>query len=467
MCGAPALRTVRPHNNELFSGAEMDELMDRAVDTTAGENSNEGAELRGSSFDYLTQPGTDLVAKAQAFHAWAQNRVAHGVFPYAKRLGGRPGATTELTLLDGQRHAGLNFSSQEYLSLARHPKVCAAAQAAMERYGVHSAGSTALAGNVEEAAALEAELGELLRTPEVLLFPTGWAAGFGAIKGLVREADHIVIDQLAHNCLHEGARAATPNIHLHRHLDADHVERLLKRVRQRDPHNGILVVTEGCFSMDADSPDIARLQALAHQYGALLMVDIAHDLGCMGPGGGGQLEMQGMLGKVDLVMGSFSKTFASNGGFVASHHRAIKEYLRFYAAPNTFSNALSPVQVAIIRACVAIVRSAEGQQRRDRLMQGILGLRNALTEHGITVLGHPSPIVPVMLGHDALARVASREMAQAGLLANLVEYPAVSLNSARLRMQVMADHTPALAQTAARIVADSLQRARGLTGHAH
>jgi len=242
---------------------------------------------------------------------------------------------------------------------------------------------------------------------------------------------------------------------------------LLKRVRQRDPHNGILVVTEGCFSMDADSPDIARLQALAHGYGALLMVDIAHDLGCLGAGGGGQLEMQGMLGKVDLVMGSFSKTFASNGGFVASHDPAIKEYLRFYAAPNTFSNALSPVQVAIIRACVAIVRSTEGQQRRDRLMQAILGLREALTGQGITVLGHPSPIVPVMLGPDALARVASREMAQAGLLANLVEYPAVSMNSARLRMQVMADHTPAHAQAAARIVADSLQKARALTGEVH
>jgi 7-keto-8-aminopelargonate synthetase-like enzyme len=447
----------------------MDELMEQAVDITAreGDSSSNGAELRGSSFDYLTQPGADLAAKAQAFHAWAQTRVSHGVFPYAKRLGGRPGATAELTLLDGQRHAGLNFSSQEYLSLARHPRVCAAAQAAMERYGVHSAGSTALAGNVEEAVALEAELGELLRTPEVLLFPTGWAAGFGAIKGLVRETDHIIIDQLAHNCLHEGARASTPNIHLHRHLDIDHVERLLRRVRQRDPHNGILVVTEGCFSMDADSPDIARLQALAHGHGALLMVDIAHDLGCLGASGGGQLEIQGMLGKVDLVMGSFSKTFASNGGFVASHDRAIKEYLRFYAAPNTFSNALSPVQVAIVRACLGIVRSSEGAERRERLMRAILGLRGALTEQGVTVLGHPSPIVPVMLGHDATARVASREMAEAGLLANLVEYPAVSLNSARLRMQVMADHTPALAQTAARIVADALQRARALTGEIH
>jgi len=449
----------------------MDELLDRVADATPEVTTNtttsDGAELQGSSFDYLTRPGTDLTAKAQAFHAWAQTRVSHGVFPYAKRLGGRPGATAELTMLDGQRQAGLNFSSQEYLSLARHPLVCAAAQAAMERYGVHSAGSTALAGNVEETAALEAELGELLRMPEVLLFPTGWAAGFGAIKGLVRETDHVIIDQLAHNCLHEGARAATRNVHLHRHLDVDHVERLLKRVRQRDPRNGILVVTEGCFSMDVDSPDIARLQALARARGALLMVDVAHDLGCLGAGGGGQLELQGQLGQVDLVMGSFSKTFASNGGFVASHDPAIKAYLRFYAAPNTFSNALSPVQVAIIRACVAIVRSSEGAARRGRLMHAILGLRSALTEQGITVLGHPSPIVPVMLGNDALARVASREMGQAGLLANLVEYPAVSLNSARLRMQVMADHTPALCNTAARIVADALQRARVVTSDMH
>jgi 7-keto-8-aminopelargonate synthetase-like enzyme len=121
------------------------------------------------------------------------------------------------------------------------------------------------------------------------------------------------------------------------------------------------------------------------------------------------------------------------------------------------------VQVAIVRACLGLVRSSEGQERRDRLMRAITGLRGALTEQGITVLGHPSPIVPVMLGPDALARVACREMSQAGLLANLVEYPAVSLNSARLRMQVMSDHTPALAQTAARIVADALRRAHELT----
>jgi 7-keto-8-aminopelargonate synthetase-like enzyme len=214
--------------------------------------------------------------------------------------------------------------------------------------------------------------------------------------------------------------------------------------------------------MDADSPDIARLQALAHEHHALLVVDVAHDLGCLGPGGSGQIGLQGMLGKVDLVMGSFSKTFASNGGFVATQLRSVKEYLRFFAAPNTFSNALSPVQVATVRACLRIVRSSEGDKRRQQLMQAILGLRAALTEQGITVLGHPSPIVPVLLGSDALARVAAREMASAGLLTNLVEYPAVSLNSARLRMQVMADHSPALAQTAARIVADALGRARDL-----
>lgn len=444
----------------------MDELLDMPAAETATPTQADPAALQGSSFDYLLRPGADLTAKARAFHDWASTRVRHGVFPYAKRLGGRPGATAELMLLDGQRHAGLNYSSQEYLSLARHPAVCAAAQQAMARYGVHSAGSTALAGNVEEALALEAELGELLRMPEVLLFPTGWAAGFGAIKGLVRETDHVVMDQLAHNCLHEGARAATPNLHLHRHLDMAHAARVLQRVRQRDPHNGILLVTEGCFSMDADSPDLKRLQALAREHGALLMVDVAHDLGCLGPDGTGQLGLQQMLGKVDLVMGSFSKTFASNGGFVACHDRAIKEYLRFYASPNTFSNALSPVQVAIVRACLAVVRSAEGQQRRDRLMHAILGLRAALTAQGITVLGQPSPIVPVLLGDDALARLACREMSQAGLLANLVEYPAVSLNSARLRMQVMADHTPALGETAARIVAEALRRAQALAGGA-
>ena len=193
--------------------------------------------------------------------------------------------------------------------------------------------------------------------------------------------------------------------------------------------------------MDSDTPDLAALQDLADEFDATLVVDVAHDLGSMGPDGRGFIGMQGMLGKVDIVMGSFSKTFASNGGFVACNKRHIKEYLRYYSSPNTFSNALSPVQSAIVLKAFEIVDSAEGSDLRDSLMTNIRLLRELLAQGGFETYGEPSPIVCVKLGNEGTARLTGRQLTPLGLVANLVEFPAVPKGQARLRMQVMANHT--------------------------
>jgi glycine C-acetyltransferase len=148
-----------------------------------------------------------------------------------------------------------------------------------------------------------------------------------------------------------------------------------------------------------------------------------------------------MLGKVDIVMGSFSKTFASNGGFVAVKERPIKEYLRFYSPTTTFSNAMSPVNAAIVLKAFEIVETAEGQGLRDALMDNVLELRRQLGEAGLGYYGDPSAIVAVKMGTEGLARLVSRRLPELGLLCNLVEYPAVGKGAARFRMQVMAGHT--------------------------
>ena len=168
---------------------------------------------------------------------------------------------------------------------------------------------------------------------------------------------------------------------------------------------------------------------------------MAHDLGCLGPNGTGHIGIQGMLGKVDLVMGSFSKTFGANGGFVATHSREVKEYLKFYSPSCTFSNALSPVQVAVVSKALQIVRSAEGQKLRDRLMANVLSLRQQIRARGMEVYGDPSAIVAVKTGDEALARMTARELPELGLISNLVEFPAVAKGEARFRLQVMAGHT--------------------------
>jgi glycine C-acetyltransferase len=279
------------------------------------------------------------------------------------------------------------------------------------------------------------------------------------IKGLVRTSDHIVMDVLAHACLQEGAQAATKNVYLHRHLDVEHCRHWLSTIRAKDKDNGILVVTEGLFSMDSDVPNLLAMQELCRDYNATLMVDVAHDLGCLGEDGTGQIGIQKMLGECDIVMGSFSKTFASNGGFVATRSLAVKEYLRYFATPGTFSNALSPVQAAVVGKAFEIVRSEEGRQLRQSLMANIVSLRSQLTEAGFKVFGEPSAIVAVAMGTEGLARLVGRKLPEAGVISNLVEYPAVNKGQARFRLQVMANHTPENITAAVRGLTEAVEHA--------
>jgi 7-keto-8-aminopelargonate synthetase-like enzyme len=399
--------------------------------------------LAGSMRDFRELQGTDLFARVEPFYHWKEARRHNGFWPYSKAMEEAPQPVTAAIDDHGRRIRGINFSSQDYLSLASHPAIKETAKATIDEFGVHSAGSSALSGNTKYSLALERTIADFLGMKHTALYPTGWAAGYGAIKALVRPEDHVVMDGLAHACLQEGANSATRNIHLHGHLSIDSVRRHLKRIRARDTVNGILVVTESLFSMDSDTPDLPALQALCREYDAKLMVDVAHDLGCLGPGGRGHIGMQDMLGKVDLVMGSFSKTFASNGGFVATQSPAVREYLKFYGCAATFSNALSPVQCATVLKAFEIIQSPEGQTLRDTLMERVLYLRAQLEAATFEVMGAPSAIVPVVVGPEALARMVCRKLPAQSIVANLVEYPAVAKGNARLRLQVMASHTAA------------------------
>ena len=407
-----------------------------------------------------TPDGADLVAKANAFTEWFDGCVREGGFAYSKRLTRAPGPDCPLRYADGKIHTGYNFSSHDYLGLSSHPEIMQAATRAIARYGVHSAGPTALAGAMDLSDELESAIAAHLDMAYVTLFPTGWAAGYGVTRGLVRANDHVIIDVLAHNSLQEGAAAATRNLHYFRHLDVQHARDKLAAIRASHADRGILLVTESLFAVDASAPDLVALQAMAREFGALLLVDVSHDLGCLGPQGTGQLGLQGLHGRADLVTGSFAKTFASNGGFVASHRRAIREYFRYHSPTNAFSNALSPVQLAVVLAALKIVNSAEGDRRRAGLMSAVHALRGGLAVRGIEALGRAGPIVPAMVGRDDVARLAVKLAAEAGVLANLFEYPVVARDSARFRLQVMSGHDPEDCEAAARCVADAITRAR-------
>ena len=420
--------------------------------------------LTGSTRDYLTGVNPDVLAKTNGISAWLDARVRYGGFPFSKRLLKAPKAETSVRLLDGSVTSGLNFASQDYLSLASHPDIRAAALQAIDHYGVHSGGAPVLAGAIDLSDKLEAVIASHLHMPHLMICPTGWAAGYGAVRGLVRDTDHVVIDQLAHNCLQEGAAAATRNVHFFRHLDVAHARIKLAAIRARDPHNGILFVTEGLYSMDSDTPNLAGFHAICQEFGARMVVDVAHDFGCTGPRGTGQLGLQDMLGKVDVVVGSFSKTFATNGGFIATRERDLCNYLRYLSPPVTFSSALAPAQVAVALAAFNIVRSAEGESRRQDLSTAVKVLRDGFAARKVEVMGVPSPLVPVFIGRDDVGRIAAKLLAGAGLVTNLVEYPAVSRATARFRLQVMSTHNMTACQTAALRIADAITQARELCG---
>jgi glycine C-acetyltransferase len=361
---------------------------------------------------------------------------------------------------NGAGTTGLNFLSQDYLSLSTHPQVVEAAHRTLRDHGLHSAGSGMLGGNSGLSLALEDALAEALDTPHVALFSTGWGAGFGTIAALVRPGDYVVMDTLAHACLQTGAAAATRNVVRFRHRDNEAVRRHLRKIRSRDGQNAILVVTEGLFSMDSDVPAIEELQAICHEWGATLLVDMAHDFGAMGPRGTGSVGAQGMLGKVDLVMGAFSKTFATNGGFLATRSAAVRQFVRVFGGPHIFSNALSPVSAAVVAEALRIVRSAEGDRLRAALFDNIAVLRGELGRRGAEALGEPSPVVPVVVGDAPVARMAAKMIFERGVFVNLVEYPAVPIRGSRFRMQVMAGHSQEQARAAAAVVAGAIHEAR-------
>jgi len=472
---------LRPHRTEAGNSCPPDDGLRRAIlfptagRCPKGSNSSHNRftlfvmtgftpdiqEVLQRGVPHFARPrGTDMLARTQPFFEWQDNRRRSGLWPYARSLDSAPAPEAHIRSDDGRRFAGVNFASQDYLGLTAHPAVREAGIAAIREHGPHSSGAPVLLGNTAPSLRLEERIAETLHMTETVLFPTGWAAGFGTITGLVRPYDHVVMDELAHQCLQQGAYTATRNVHRFDHLSYDALEKRLHSIRDEDAKAGILVVTESLFSMNADVPDIRAVQDLCNTYDATLLLDVAHDFGAMGPGGTGVLGMQDMLGKVDLVMGSFSKTFASNGGFVAVHSPSVKQYLKYYSGTHAFSNALSPAQCATVDSALSIVRSDEGEQLRDHLERVILTIRTQFESHGISCLGIPSPIVPVQVEDKSVAWLASKKIAENGVLANLVEYPAVAAGSARFRLQVMATHSMEQACAAADIIADALEAAQ-------
>jgi glycine C-acetyltransferase len=246
---------------------------------------------------FRSTSGPDLLRRHDPFLAWQQARVEAGLWPYFRRYDTGLGTTATAVSERGRVTHGANFGGQDYLSLSSHPAVLEAAVRALHDFGPVAAGSSALGGATPLHRSLEQGLGEALHAPQVMLFPTGWATGFGTIRSLMHRGDHVLLDRLAHDSLRQGAAASEAAVTFHDHLDNDDARRHLREIRAQNSRGAVLVVTEGVFSMDSDTPRLAELLELCREYDAKLLVDVAHDFAAMGEDGTGQLGLRASSGR--------------------------------------------------------------------------------------------------------------------------------------------------------------------------
>ena len=364
---------------------------------------------------------------------------------------GRAVPRTTLGAHDGKMRPGMDFTFIDYLGLMSHPAVREAAQAAAENFAAASAR--------QGAAALQADLSEFLQLPHVRLYSLGWTACCGVVGGLVGAEDHVVLDTLVQGSFYEAAAAITRHVHVCRHLDVEHVDEVLRDIRTRESRRRILVVTEALFATEADTADLAALQAACRRRDALLCVSVSNDLGAVGPGGTGCLGLQHMLGRVDLVMGSFFPTLACSGGFAATPWREVHDRLNFYAAASADSPTLTPGQSATALAALRLVRSPEGERRRRALFTAVAAVRAELALHGGIVMGAAAPMVPLLLGREEVGRMAARLCAERGVQVPLLEHPEVSMGTARLQLHLMATYKSDQCLAAAAHIAEAVNEA--------
>jgi 8-amino-7-oxononanoate synthase len=331
------------------------------------------------------------------------------------------------------------FSSYSYLGLIGHARIATAVKEAVERYGTSTGGVRLLTGTLELHHELEHELAVFLGQEGAATFASGYDANIAAITSLFGPNDVALLDQYAHQSIHDGVRMAGCENRRFKHNDMEDLERRLRQAQNRGAHR-ILVAVDSVFSMDGDQAPIADLIALKKKYGAFLLVDEAHALGSVGLTGRGICEEQNIDPcDIDILTGSLSKGIPSSGGFVAGS-RGLKIYIQHGSAPYMFSAAMTPANAAASLEALRIVQ--EEPQHMERLRRNTTMLKDGLTELGFDTGASTTPVVPLLLGDEFRAYRVAREMLERGIFVSAVVFPAVSPGQARLRLCSTAAHEP-------------------------
>jgi len=348
----------------------------------------------------------------------------------------------------------LNFSSNDYLGLANHPALKAAAVGAVEKFGAGAGASRLICGSLAPFHELEETLAAFKPTEAALTFPTGYAAALGTITALLGKDDIIIIDKLAHACIVDAAKLSGAKLRVFAHNDLDDLEDKLKWAGEKNIQHStfniqhrkrVLIVTESIFSMDGDAAPLRELVALKEKYGAWLMVDEAHATGIIGKNGRGLADALGVSGQIEIQMGTLGKALGASGGYIAGS-RALIDYLVNRARSFIFSTAPVPAAAAAATAGIKLVQSAEGEALRLQLQHRIAEFKSEIGNRKTEI---PCAIVPLILGDEAKAIAAAAKLREQNIFVPAIRYPTVARGAARLRITLTAAHTAADVSTLA------------------
>jgi 8-amino-7-oxononanoate synthase len=340
--------------------------------------------------------------------------------------------------------AFLNFSSNDYLGLASHPALKAAAIKAVEKFGAGAGASRLICGSLAPFHELEEALAAFKKTEAALTFSTGYAAAVGVITALCGKDDIIILDKLVHACIVDGAKLSGAKLRVFAHNDLNDLEDKLKWATSAARHSSlvtrhILIVTESIFSMDGDAAPLREIVALKEKHGAWLMVDEAHATGILGRHGRGLADKLGVGGQIEIQMGTLGKALGAAGGYICGS-RALIDYLVNRARSFIFSTAPVPAAAAAATAGIQLMQSAEGETRRENLFARVAELDSKLKIQNSKLR---SAIAPLILGDEARAVAAATSLREQNIFVPAIRYPTVARGAARLRITLTAAHTAA------------------------
>ena len=384
----------------------------------------------------------DLFEKCYAPSLQAEIR-EKGIYPYFHALESRQ--DTEV-IMEGKRR--IMLGSNNYLGLTTCPEVIEAGVEALKTLGSGCSGSRFLNGTLKLHLELEAELADFLGTEDAMTFSTGFQSNLGIISAIARLGDYILCDAENHASIYDACKLSYAKTFTFKHGDMADLERQLKILSEKS--GGILIVTDGVFSMSGDIADLKSICRLAKEYGARVMVDDAHGLGVLGDGGRGTAHYFGLEKEVDIFMGTFSKSLASLGGYMAAKHDVV-DYVRHASRPFIFSASIPPASAACALAALRHLRAHP--ELPKRLMSLSNHLRSALTQKGVKIISSNTPVVPIYTYEVIETLEAAKEIYDRGVYLNPALPPATPEHGALLRTSCMATHTEALLDEAADIIA--------------